>query len=118
MRKELEHGLALGFPDASSASISAIANDIVIAVAAKWPLDWVDGSSFARYLARRLEPGIDLTGGLAEVWVADLYLACAVVAGVTRAHEAFDKIVRTELPPAIRTVDPSPDTIDEVTEGR
>ena len=114
VRKELEQGLVESFPDAPSGSIDAVATDIVTAVTAKWPLDWLDGGYFARYLARRLDPGVDLTAGLAEVWVADLYLACAVVAGVQRAHDAFDKILRTDLPPAIRTVDPSPDMIDEV----
>ncbi|HEY5927359.1 MAG TPA: hypothetical protein VIV11_37000 [Kofleriaceae bacterium] len=114
MRKELEQGLVESFPDALSGDIDGVASDIVTAVSAKWPLDWIDGGHFARYLARRLDPGVELTAGLAEVWIADLYLACAVIAGVAGAHAAFDKILRSDLPPAIRTVETKPDAIDEV----
>jgi len=112
VRKELEQGLIESFPDAPS--LDGACSDIVTAVAAKWPLDWIDGGHFARYLARRLDPGIELTTALAEVWIADLYLACAVIAGVHGALSAFDKILRTDLPPAIRTIDSKPDAIDEV----
>jgi RNA polymerase sigma-70 factor (ECF subfamily) len=112
VRKELEQGLVETFPDAPG--LSGVASDIVTAVAAKWPVDWIDGGHFARYLTRRLDPGVDLAAGIAEVWVADLYLACAVAAGVHGALTAFDKILRTDLPPAIRTIDAKPDAIDEV----
>jgi RNA polymerase sigma-70 factor (ECF subfamily) len=111
VRKELEQGLVESFPEAP---LDTVCNDIVNAVAAKWPLDWIDGGLFARYLARRLDPGVELATGLAEVWIADLYLACAVIAGVHGALAAFDKILRTDLPPAIRTIDNKPDAIDEV----
>jgi RNA polymerase sigma-70 factor, ECF subfamily len=112
VRKELEQGLSESLPDAGE--LGDVCSDIVAAVSAKWPLDWVDGGQFARYLARRLDPGVDVAAGLAEVWIADLYLACAVSAGVHAALTAFDKILRTDLPPAIRTIDGKPDAIDEV----
>lgn len=99
-------------PDARG--LDAASGDIIAAVSAKWPLDWVDGSHFGRYLGRRIDPGVELATALGEVWIADLYLACAVVAGVPAALAAFDKIITTDLPPAIRSVDSSPDTIDEV----
>src|SRR5262245_63422043 len=80
VRKELGQGLVETFPDARS--LDGVCGDIVTAVAAKWPLDWVDGGHFARYLTRRLDPGVDPSAAIAEVWIADLYLACAVAAGV------------------------------------
>ena len=112
VRKELEQGLIESLPDARG--IGEACNDVVAAVSAKWPLDWIDGGHFGRYLARRLDPGVELPSALAEVWIADLYLACAVAAGVPAALVAFDKILRTDLPPAIRTIDGKPDAIDEV----
>jgi RNA polymerase sigma-70 factor (ECF subfamily) len=112
VRKELEQALVESFPELRG--VDGVASDIVTAVAAKWPLDWMDGGHFARFLVRRLDPGIDLASALTEVWVADLYLACAVIAGVPSALAAFDKILRTDLPPAIRTIDNQPDAIDEV----
>ncbi len=112
LRRELEQGLIESLPDAGD--LGGMCSDIVTAVAAKWPLDWIDGGQFARFLARRLDPGVDLANGLAEIWIADLYLACAVIAGVHGALVAFDKILRSDLPPAIRTIDGKPETIDEV----
>src|SRR5262245_18400034 len=97
LRAELEQALVEILHDA--VGVEAVCGDVVATIAAKWPLDWVDGGEFGRYLGRRLDPGVDIAAALAEVWVADLYLACAVVAGIPAALAAFDRIVRTDLPP-------------------
>ena len=82
-------------------------------VGARWPASWLDARDFGRYLGRRLDPGVDVIAGLAEIYVSDLYLACAVVQRVDAALTAFDHIVSTELPPALRALDARPDSIDE-----
>ena len=112
LRKELEQGLKASLPDARG--LDAACDNIIAAIGAKWPLDWIDGGQFGRYLARRIDPGVDAAAALGEVWIADLYLACAVVAGVQDALVAIDRIITTDLPPAIRSIDNSPDAIDEV----
>lgn len=87
---------------------------VVAAVEGRWPLGWIDGGAFGRYLAGRIDPALDAASAFGELWIADLYLACATLAGVRAALAAFDRIVATELPPALRTVEADADAIDEV----
>jgi RNA polymerase sigma-70 factor (ECF subfamily) len=112
LQEELRTGLVETLSDASGELDVACAR-VAEQVTARWPVGWVPGVMFGRYLGRRVEPG-DAVAALAELCVADLYLACAVTAGVPAALAAFDRILVTELPPAIRTVEPKPDTVDEV----
>ena len=40
-----------------------------------------------RFLARRIDPGVSPRASLAELWIAYLYLSCAVIDGVRPALE-------------------------------
>jgi RNA polymerase sigma-70 factor, ECF subfamily len=115
LHSELKQGLCECLPGMlEEAALDRACEVVVAAVTERWPTTWVDGGHFGRYLARRIEPGVELGAALGELWIADLYLACATVAGVPGALTAFDRIIRTDLPSAVRTIDPSPDVIDEV----
>jgi len=113
MRAQLEQALRESLPDAGP-ELARASGEIADAIHAKWPLDWVDGAAFARYLAHRIDPGLPAAAALGELWVVDLYLASAVAGGVQAALAAFDRILRTDLPPAIRTIEASVDGIEEI----
>jgi len=101
-------------PDSPDGGALAVACEQAAAqITARWP-SWVEGHRFADYVAPRLDPGLPAAAALAEVWVADLYLTCAVTTGVAAATVALDRQLTTELPTAIRTIEPSPDGIDDV----
>ena len=114
LRSALEHGLIAGLPDRSPQELEAACASIVESVGQSWPLDWVDGVVFGQFLAKRIDPEADLAVGLGMLYIADLYLTCAICNGVADAIGAFDRLVTSELPMAIRTIDPRPDVIDEV----
>lgn len=111
VRAELERGLAeiLG----AHHDIGASCTEIVAAVEAAWPLGWVDGEQLGRYLARRLDPGVAPAEAIAELWVADLYLACAVGAGNRAALAAIDQLLTRDVAPALRTIAGDADGVDE-----
>jgi RNA polymerase sigma-70 factor (ECF subfamily) len=107
-------GLIESVPAARArADLGAACAQVVSAVAASWPLTWIDGTVFGRYLGSRLDPAIDLLAAIAEMFIADLYLACAVVHGVDAAVTALDRTISTELPPALRGLDSRPEVIDD-----
>ena len=115
VQDELRIGLIEGFPDARDrGDLETACAQVAAQVAARWPREWLDGVAFGRYLASRIDPGCDLVVAIAEIAVADLYLAAAAAAGVPAAIAAFDRVLTTEMPPVLRTIDPSPDAIDEV----
>lgn len=87
--------------------------DVVARAVARWPSSWVDADTFARYVAARVDPALELAPAVAELFVPDLYVACACVHGVAAAHAAFERDFVAELPPAIRTIDASRDFTDE-----
>src|SRR3954469_3798758 len=99
LRNALLAGLGDLCPDADSAALADACDRVVAQITARWPA-WIDGRTFAEYLARRLDPGLPAAAALAEVWVADLYLACAVLADIPGAVTAFDRQLTTELPAA------------------
>lgn len=114
VQDELRVGLVEAYPEVRGRSdLDAACAQVVAQVTARWPVDWLDGTSFGRYLARRIDAGDDLVAAIAELAIADLYLAAAVAAGHAAALAAFDRIMTAELPPVLRTIDPSPDAIDE-----
>jgi RNA polymerase sigma-70 factor (ECF subfamily) len=88
--------------------------EVAVRVTARWPESWIDGVSFGRYLARRVDPTLGLGSALAELWVADLYLACACSRGLPAAHAALEREYLAELPHALRTIDAHDDFIAEV----
>jgi RNA polymerase sigma-70 factor (ECF subfamily) len=114
VQDELRVGLVEAYPEMRGRSdLDAVCSQVAAQVTARWPLEWVDGVSFGRYLARRIDPGDDIVVAIGEIAVTDLYLVAAVVAGNTAALAAFDRMMTAELPPVIRTIDPSQDAIDE-----
>ncbi|MEO8704949.1 MAG: sigma-70 family RNA polymerase sigma factor [Kofleriaceae bacterium] len=115
MQQALAHALLDELPElAAKLELGPACATVVETIGHRWPLDWIDGGTFGRYLARRVDPGIDLLSGLVELHVADLYLACAIARGVAPAIAAFDRMLTRELPGAIRTIDARPDVIDDV----
>jgi len=114
LRNALFAGLLDRLPEPPDrAALATACDQAATQLAARWPA-WIDGHAFAAYLAGRLDPGLPAAAAVAEVWIADLYLACAVLAGVPAAVAALDRQLTTELPSVIRTIDPSPDAIDDV----
>jgi RNA polymerase sigma-70 factor (ECF subfamily) len=114
VQDDLRIGLVEAYPEIRGRSdLDAACAQVAAQIGARWPLEWLDGASFGRYLARRIDPGADVVAAIAEIAIADLYLAAAVVAGNLAALAALDSMLTTELPPVLRTVDPSQDAIDE-----
>jgi RNA polymerase sigma-70 factor (ECF subfamily) len=113
VRAELERGLAdiLG---AGHAELDAACAEIVAAIEAAWPLGWVDGEQLGRYLARRVDPNEPPAEALAELRIADLYLACAVGAGIRPALTAIDQLLVRDVAPALRSIAGDADGVDEV----
>jgi RNA polymerase sigma-70 factor (ECF subfamily) len=117
LQAELKRGLLDELAETSPGlrgrgDLDAACASVVGAIA--WPPEWLEAGSFGGYLARRIDPGVDVVAALAELCVSDLYLAASVVAGVPAALAAFDRMLTTDLPPAIRSIDTNRDTIDEV----
>jgi RNA polymerase sigma-70 factor, ECF subfamily len=113
MVRELRDALIDAIPDAADdLDLAAASADVAAAVAARWPA-WVDPASFAGYLAARLDPALAPAAAMAEVFAADLYLACACVRGVAAAHAAFEREYVAELPAVLRAIDASRDRVDE-----
>jgi len=78
-----------------------------------WPALRVDPTRFLGYLAERLQ-GEDITSELAQLHLADLYLACAAAAGDTAALSVFEATLMAEVGAAAARVDASPWFVDEV----
>ncbi len=114
VRVELKQGLIESLPDPDThTDLDAACNDAVAAIEAVHPLGWVEGGRFGRFLARRLDPGISPRAALGELYIADLYLACAVVDGVRPALLAFDRLLSRDIAPALRSIAGSAANIDE-----
>ena len=115
VRGELKQGLLESLPD-SYDDLDAAASDLVAAIEVAHPIGWVEGGRFGRFLARRIDPptaGASPRAALAELWIADLYLACAVIDGVRAALLAFDRVLLRDVAPALRSIAGNPATIDE-----
>lgn len=112
VRDELKRGLRESLPDGSD-NLDAACADIVTTVEAAWPVAWVEGGQFGRFLARRLDPGVPARIALGELWIADLYLACAVIAGNRAALLAFDRVLSRDVAPALRSIASHSAGIDE-----
>lgn len=113
LRNALLAGLVDRLPEVDATLLADACERAAEQITARWPA-WIDGRTFADYLVGRLDPGLPAAAAIGEVWIADLYLACAVIAGVPAALTAFDRQLTTELPGAIRTIDASPEAIDDV----
>jgi RNA polymerase sigma-70 factor (ECF subfamily) len=115
LERELHDALIDASPDALAdrGALAGACADTATRIVARWPL-WVDGASFGRYVAARLDPALEVTAALGELHVVDLYLACACVRGVAAAHRAFEHDYVAELPGALRTIDTSRDFGEEV----
>lgn len=114
VQRALREALNDASPEAAGDdALEAACADVAAAVTARWPASWVDGASFGRYLAARLDPALAPAAALAELFAADLYLACACGRGVAAAQLAFEREYVAELPAVLRTVDASRDRVDE-----
>jgi len=113
--RELRTGLADELELRDPSVLDAACADIVARVAARWPgTAWVEGVELGRYLARRIDPALPVVQALAEMWVADLYVACGCVRGIAAAHLALERDYFADLPLALRTLDSNDDFIAEV----
>jgi RNA polymerase sigma-70 factor (ECF subfamily) len=81
---------------------------------AAWPELALPADAFARYLEQRLAPDQPRPEALAGVHVADLYLACACVAGEPRALAAFEKRYLARLDEAVARLGREPTFVDDV----
>jgi RNA polymerase sigma-70 factor (ECF subfamily) len=114
VRVELKQGLLESLPDSDvHGDLDGACNDAVAAIEAAHPMGWVEGGRFGRYLARRMDPGVSARAALAELWVADLYLTCAVIDGVRAALLAFDRVLLRDIAPALRSIAGNAANIDE-----
>jgi RNA polymerase sigma-70 factor, ECF subfamily len=112
---ELRTGLAETLELHDPSVLDEACADIAARIAARWPgTDWVDGIELGRYLARRIDPALPVAQALAEMWVADLYVACACSRGIAAAHLALEREYFADLPLALRTLDSNADFIAEV----
>ena len=75
---------------------------------------WIDSASFGHYLGRRVDPGLPLVDALAELHVADLYLACACSRGNAAAQTMLQRTYTANLRAALATLDSRDDFIVEV----
>ena len=114
MKQSLFTGLA-GLVAEPHGDLVAVCERIAGQLTTRWPA-WLDGHRFATHLAARLDPGFPTGEALAPMWAEDLYLACAVGAGVAAAVVVFDRQLVAALPATLRRVDPRPDAIDDVTQ--
>ncbi len=112
MRVELKQALLEGSPGAFE-DLDAACSAAVAAVEVAWPMDWVEGGQFGRFLTRRLDPGVSAAVALAELWIADLYLACAAINGIRPALLAFDRVLLRDVAPALRSIAGNAANIDE-----
>lgn len=77
---------------------------------AAWPSLEVADEEFVAYLGERVAPA-----DLPSVRVPDLYLACACVAGVTGAADAFEAEIMPAVPKAVARIDSDPAFVDDIT---
>jgi RNA polymerase sigma-70 factor, ECF subfamily len=75
---------------------------------AVWPAEWVPAPSFVEHLRARTAADDHDGAGLAELAVADLYLACACALGVAPALEAFARSILVEVDAHVARFDASP----------
>lgn len=114
VQRELRTGLSEALDARDEASLDAASADVMSRIVARWPQPtWVDGATFGRYLARRIDPALELAAAVGELWVADLYIACACSRGVAAAHAALEREYIVDLTGALRTLDPNDDFIAE-----
>jgi len=114
VRVELKQGLLESLPDPDAhVDLDAACTDAVAAIEAVHPMGWVEGGQFGRFLARRLDPGVSPRAALAELWIADLYLVCAVINGIRPALLAFDRVLLRDVSPALRSIAGTQSNIDE-----
>ncbi len=118
--RELTAILVSRWPGASATideSLGTQLEELHRTAASAWPDLEVDAPRFIEYLAERLDGSRPAAQALAEVEVADLYLACACAARVPAALAAFESQHLSALAPIVARVDASPAFIDEVTQA-
>lgn len=82
---------------------------------AAWPALPLQDDDVLRYLAERVpEAAVDLSAALADLHVADLYLACACALGSPQALSAFERHCFAELPASLGRLSSSTEFHDEV----
>jgi RNA polymerase sigma-70 factor (ECF subfamily) len=79
-----------------------------------WPGVEVEAASFVRYLAARRPADLAPVAALAALHTADLYLACACLAGGERALAALEATFFDEHDAALARLSPGRDFADEV----
>jgi RNA polymerase sigma-70 factor (ECF subfamily) len=80
-----------------------------------WDTFAVEDAQFVPYIAARVAASATPARSIAELHAADLYLACACVAQVSEALDAFESYLHGAAK-FIRHIDASPAFVDEVTQ--
>jgi RNA polymerase sigma-70 factor (ECF subfamily) len=79
------------------------------------PKSWVEDAAFVWFLADRAGPrALEAGGGLEHLFVADLYLACACLAGNREAITALDEQILHPASAGARRIGGTADFADEV----
>lgn len=83
----------------------------------QWPSVALPAELFVRYIAERLpdaSPGSPIESLLEQLSLAELYLACACVHGVSGATESFERHYLSKLPGLLGYLKQSAATIDDI----
>jgi RNA polymerase sigma-70 factor, ECF subfamily len=111
----LQDGVAAGTaPPEALARLDQMLQDAWATARRDWPELDIAPASFASHLARVSSGGPDPTATLAGLAIADLYLACAALAGDPRALAAFESHTFGEINAAAAAVRAPPTDLEEV----
>lgn len=94
--------------------VSKTLTAIVSECATAWPGVVVDEAEFSRHLAAVVAEGTDPETALETLHAADLYLACALARGDTRALSAFEGRFLPEVAGYVAQIERNPAFVDEV----
>jgi len=84
---------------------------------AAWPEIELPPEVFVPFLAARLPASDDLDAGLRRLHVADLYFACACLAGVPAAAEAFQRTMSPEIAWSVARVTTEPSVAEDIAQA-
>lgn len=109
-----QHASRPGSGWAGMEALAAALQEALATARAAWPELAVEAPAFVGYLAARVPEGEEPVSAARAVHAADLYLACACVAGDRVALARFDRDFLSRVDRFVAGVDSSPAFADEV----